>query len=138
MNPNGTAPQGGQGNFPQGRGNFPQGGFRGGRGGLGGRLLFFGPFTNVIVLVLLVLTYAVLAISFWQFLKKAGLTPVIALLMLVPVVNLGVALWAAFAEWPLLAENARLKLVVASLQSSATAPSGAATSVAGTPTAPIA
>ena len=131
MNPNGTAPQGGQGNFPQGNGNFPQGGFRGGRGGFGGRMLFLGPYTNIIILVLLVLTYVVLAISFWQFLKKAGLTPVIAILMLVPVVNLGVALWAAFTEWPLLAENARLKLVVASLQPNASA-SAPATSPGGT------
>ena len=130
MNPDGTAPQGGPGNFPQGNGNFPQGGFRGARGGLGGRMLFLGPFTNTIILLLLVLTYAILAISFWQFLKKAGLTPVIALLMLVPVINLGVALWAAFTEWPLLAENARLKLVVASLQSNAS-PSASASSSGG-------
>ena len=34
--------------------------------------------------------------------------------MLVPVVNLGVALWAAFTEWPVTTEVERLKLAVAS------------------------
>ncbi len=60
------------------------------------------------------LTYVVLAIAFWQFLKKAGLTPMVALLMLVPVVNLGVALWAAFTEWPVAKEVEQLKLAAAS------------------------
>jgi len=100
-----------------GRGNFPQGGFQGGpRGGGRGGLMFLGPYGSIALLVVLVVTYAVLAVSLWQFLKKAGLTPAIALLMLVPVVNLGVALWAAFTAWPVLAENARLKMLVATPQ----------------------
>lgn len=109
MDGNTAAPQGG-------RGNFPQGGFQGGPRGGGRSVMFLGPYGSIALFVILVVTYAVLAFAFWQFLKKAGLTPAIAVLMLVPVVNLGVALWAGFTEWPVLAENARLKMLVASLQ----------------------
>ena len=76
-------------------------------------MFLFGPFGGMIGIALLVITYAVLAFAFWQFLSKAGLTPVVSLLMLVPVVNLGVALWAAFTEWPALREVARLRELVA-------------------------
>ena len=76
--------------------------------------MLLGPWGGIVALALLVVTYIVLAIAFWQFLKKAGLTPMVALLMLVPVVNLGVALWAAFTEWPVNRELSRLKLAAAS------------------------
>jgi hypothetical protein len=104
-------PQGAPQGFPGGPGGFP-----GGRppGGPGGGMMLFGPWGGIVALTLLVLTYVVLAVAFWQFLKKAGLTPAVALLMLVPVVNLGVALWAAFSEWPVLREVERLRLVAAS------------------------
>jgi hypothetical protein len=101
-------PQGGPEGF---RGGPPPGGFGRGRGGA---MMFLGPWGGIVALALLVITYIVLAIAFWQFLKKAGLTPMVALLMLVPVVNLGVALWAAFTEWPVVREVERLKLAVAS------------------------
>jgi hypothetical protein len=113
----------------------PPGGFAGGPPGGRGGMAFLGPFGGTVGIALLVITYIVLAIAFWQFLKKAGLTPAIALLMLVPVVNLGVALWAAFAEWPALREVGRLKEVVATyeLRASASAPENDTTP---TPTAP--
>ena len=117
-NGNGAVPQGvppDAGGFQRGTGNFPQGGqFRGGPGGFAGRggafraSFFLGPYTGWILIGVLVLTYVVMAISFWQFLRKAGLTPAIALAMLIPVVNLGVALWVAFIEWPVLKVLARL------------------------------
>ena len=131
---NGSVPQGGPGN-----GQMPSGGFPGGAGGRGGGgAAFLGPFGGTIGIVLLVLTYVVLAIAFWKFLSKAGLTPVIALLMLVPVVNLGVALWATFTEWPALREVNRLREQVATYemraaQTAQTAPAG---SGAPTPMAP--
>jgi len=78
-------------------------------------MMFLGPYGSIVTFGLLILTYVVLAIVFWQFLKKIGLTPTVALLMLVPVVNLGVALWAVFTEWPVTKEIARLKLVAASV-----------------------
>jgi len=96
------------------RGGFP-GGPPGGMppGGRGGAIAFLGPYGGIVALSLLVLTYIVLAIALWRFLSKAGLTPAVALLMLVPVINLGVVLWAAFTEWPALREVARLKELVA-------------------------
>jgi ABC-type spermidine/putrescine transport system permease subunit II len=102
--------------------------------------MFLGPWGGIVALALLVVTYIVLAIAFWQFLKKAGLTPMVALLMLVPVVNLGVALWAAFAEWPVNRELSRLKLAAASANLvsglSASADPTAAAPPAGTSTTP--
>jgi ABC-type spermidine/putrescine transport system permease subunit II len=71
----------------------------------------------MIVLGLFIVTLIVLAIVFYKLFDKAGLKGVVGLLMLVPVVNLGVALYLAFAEWPVVAELARVKLQVASLGS---------------------
>ena len=76
--------------------------------------LFGGPAISLILIGVLVLTLVVLAVAFWQLLRKAGLSPAIGLLALVPVLGLGVVLYAAFAEWPVLAELERLKMVVAS------------------------
>lgn len=109
----GQFPQNGpSGSFPGG----PPGGFRGGRGGA---LMFFGPSGGIFAIAMLAVTYLVMAIAMWQFLKKAGLTPWVALMMLVPVANLGVLLWAAFTRWPALAEMERLKLLVATAELSA-------------------
>lgn len=96
----------------------PPNGFAGGPGGRG--MLFGGPFLGIGTTVLLVVTLVVLAIAFWQFLRKAGFTPALGLLMLVPLVNLGVALWLAFTEWPLTRELERTKLVAASLGATGT------------------
>jgi hypothetical protein len=117
-----AVPQGAQG-AAQGAGAMggPPGGFAGGRPG-GGAMMFLGPYGGIVAFALLVITYIVLAIALWKFLSKAGLTPAVALLMLVPVVNLGVALWAAFAEWPALSEVARLKERVAVYELRADAP----------------
>lgn len=90
--------------------------------GGGGAMMFLGPWGGIVSLVLLAVTYIVLAVVFWRFLKRVGLTPAVAFLMLVPVVNLGVALWAAFAEWPIVGEVARLRLIVASTGGAAAGP----------------
>ena len=97
-------------------------GFPGGpRGGMrGGGFLPGGGLTGTITTVLLLLTCIVLAISFYQLFRKAGFPGVIGLLMLVPVVNLGVALYLAFAEWPVLAELKRVKLQLGSLEAAQT------------------
>ena len=128
---NGSAPQGLPGN-----GQMPAGGPPGGFGGRGGGVGFLGPFGGIVGIALLVLTYVVLAVAYWQFLSKAGLTPVIALLMLVPVVNLGVVLWASFTAWPALTEVSRLRELVATyeLRAAQSAQAGPGTS---TPTAPV-
>jgi ABC-type spermidine/putrescine transport system permease subunit II len=65
-------------------------------------------------------TLIVLAIAFYRLYQKAGFSGAIGLLMLVPVVNLGVALYLAFAEWPVLTELARVKLLAASAPFAAT------------------
>ena len=127
---NGSAPQG----FTPGNGQMPAGGPPGGFAGRGGGA-FLGPIGGIAGILLLVLTYVVLAIAFWKFLSKAGLTPAIALLMLVPVVNVGVALWVAFTEWPALKEVSRLREQVATyeLRAAQSAPAGPGAS---TPTPP--
>ncbi len=117
----GQPPQG----FPQGGGGQFAGGPPGGRIPGGRALMFLGPYGGLVAFGLLAVTYIVLAISFWRFLKKAGLTPGLALLMLLPVVNLFVALWAAFTEWPVLKEIDKLKALVATQAAAAAGASGA-------------
>jgi hypothetical protein len=52
---------------------------------------------------MIILIYvAVLVIPFWQIFKKAGHSPWLALLMLVPVLNLAALYFLAFAPWPAL------------------------------------
>lgn len=118
------------------------GGFAGGaRGGMrGGGFLPGGGLTGIITTVLLVVTCIVLAISFYQLFRKAGFSGVIGLLMLVPVVNLGVALYLAFTEWPALAELKRVKLQLGSLEAAQApiAPAPPATVAAGPIAAPTA
>ena len=110
------AAQGAQQGVPQG-GQMPQGGFgQGGPpGGHGLGMLPGGPIASYVIVGLFVVTLIVLAIAFYKMFQKAGMAGGLGLLMLVPVVNLGVALYLAFAEWPVLAEVARLKLVAASV-----------------------
>jgi ABC-type spermidine/putrescine transport system permease subunit II len=105
----------------------------GGRGGL----LPGGPFASIFLVALFAVTLIVLAIAFYRLYQKAGFSGAIGLLMLVPVVNLGVALYLAFAEWPVMAELARVKLLAASAAFPATAdamrsaPPAASTDVTG-------
>ena len=107
-----SAPQGGQ--MPPG--GFPQGGPPGGISGMGGRggFLAGGPLGSILLLALFAVTLIILAIAFYRLYDKAGFSGAIGLLMLVPIVNLGVALYLAFAEWPVTAELARVKLLAAS------------------------
>jgi hypothetical protein len=84
-------------------------------GGMGGGQLLGGPTAMYVLLGLLVVTLVVLAIAFWKISSKAGFSPFLGLLMLVPVVNLGAALYIAFAAWPALAEVGRLKAIAASM-----------------------
>lgn len=116
---NGSAPgasgaaQGGQmpqGGFPPGGGM--SGGPPGGPHGMG--LIPGGPIAELVLLALFAITLIVLAIAFYRMFQKAGMAGALGLLMLVPVVNLGVALYLAFAEWPVLSELSRVKLSVAS------------------------
>jgi hypothetical protein len=92
-----------------------RGGPPSGLAGMGGRRGFLpgGPVTSIVVVALFVITLVVLAIAFYKLFQKAGMNGALGLLMLVPVVNLGVALWFAFAEWPVLVELAHVKMIAA-------------------------
>jgi ABC-type spermidine/putrescine transport system permease subunit II len=72
-----------------------------------------GPIGSFVIIALFAITLIVLAVAFYKLFQKAGYSGAIGLLMLVPVVNLGVALYLAFAEWPILTELTRLKMVAA-------------------------
>ena len=117
MNPTQQPPQGAQAGGPMAQGGIPGGGPRGGMGFLPG-----GPTTSIVLIALFAITLIVLAVAFYKLFQKAGLSGALGLLMLVPVVNLGVALYLAFAEWPVLAELARVKLVAASTLPSTPSP----------------
>jgi hypothetical protein len=103
-----------------------------------GGLLPGGPVTSIVIAALLVLTCVVLAIAFYQLFRKAGMSGALGLLMLVPVVNLGVALYLAFVEWPIIAELSRLKLQLASLAEAVRPPDLQAPPAPGVPPVPTA
>ncbi|TLM97823.1 MAG: hypothetical protein FDZ75_03730 [Actinobacteria bacterium] len=109
-----AAPQGSQ--FPGGgqfQGGPPAGGMMlggppGARGGLIG-----GPLVMMVTTLFVVAMLVVLAVAFWRLFSKTGHSGALALLMLVPFVNLGVMLWFAFSTWPIEKELERLKALIA-------------------------
>jgi ABC-type spermidine/putrescine transport system permease subunit II len=107
----------------------------GGHGGFG--LLPGGPIASIVIVALFVITLVVLAVAFYKLFQKAGFAGGLGLLMLIPVVNLGVALYLAFAEWPVIAELARVKLVAASVVPQAPAVAGVPTSEAPVQVSPL-
>ena len=68
---------------------------------LGGAFLCY--FLFIIVLV------AFMIFVFYKIIEKTGNSGWLALLMLVPFGNLGLILWLAFSDWPVLRENRELK-----------------------------
>jgi ABC-type spermidine/putrescine transport system permease subunit II len=79
------------------------------------RLIPGGPTTAIVLALIFLVTCVVLAIAFYKLYQKAGLSGPIGLLAIVPVVNMGIALYLAFAEWPLAKELAHAKLLAASV-----------------------
>lgn len=63
--------------------------------GVLGIILTFGLFIAVIVAALVIFPH-------WRMFQRAGYSGALSLLMLVPLVNLIVLLWFAFADWPAL------------------------------------
>jgi hypothetical protein len=90
----------------------PQGVPAGGPPPGGGALVFMGPGSALILIALVAVTLVVLAIAFWALFAKAGRPGALGLLMAIPVVNLGVALWLAFTPWPVEKENRRLRVLL--------------------------
>ena len=52
-------------------------------------------------LVLLIIVYVIVLVAWWKIFSKAGHSGALALLFLVPIVNLVIFLWFAFSEWPI-------------------------------------
>lgn len=63
---------------------------------------FVGAFMILMILGGFVLGVLLTVIPFWMICKKAGFTPALALLMLVPLANIILPFHIAFADWPAL------------------------------------
>jgi hypothetical protein len=61
--------------------------------------MFEGLFQPLHLAVIAVLIFVVV-IPFWQIFKKAGFSPRLALLMVIPVVGWVLLYYLAFAKWP--------------------------------------
>ena len=60
------------------------------------------PWHLVVLGVVFIPFLLIVVLPFWQIFKKAGFSPALSLLMLVPVVSLIVLFVVAFSEWPAL------------------------------------
>lgn len=67
--------------------------------GIIGLILGLGLFIGVVVA-------AVVIIPHWRIFQRAGYSGALGLLMILPLVNLIVLLWFAFADWPVLQARA--------------------------------
>lgn len=65
-----------------------------------------GGFETLIILVIYPALFIIPVIAFWKICVKAGFDGRLGLLMLVPIANLVLSLYLAFADWPALSENA--------------------------------
>ncbi len=63
---------------------------------------------GVCELSLILISLAITIIPFWRIFSKAGYHGALSLLMLVPLVNLGMIFFLAFAQWPAL-KNQNMK-----------------------------
>jgi hypothetical protein len=61
--------------------------------------MFEGLYQPEHLLVIAVITFVVI-IPFWRIFKKAGFSPWLSLLMLIPIANLFALYYLAFARWP--------------------------------------
>jgi hypothetical protein len=61
--------------------------------------MFEGLFQPLHLLLIAVLGFVVL-LPYWQIFKKAGFSPWLSLLMVIPLVNLCALYYLAFARWP--------------------------------------
>jgi hypothetical protein len=54
---------------------------------------------------MLVFTIVILLLPYWRIFKKAGYSPALSLLMLLPIVNIIMLYFLAFSEWPILKKD---------------------------------
>ena len=61
-----------------------------------------GPMEMLVVLLISIFVYILPVIAFWKICSKAGFSGALGLLMIIPIVNIILPLYLAFAEWPAL------------------------------------
>ena len=65
------------------------------------------PMIGLAELTVLLLFGALVVWPYWRIFSKAGFHGALSFLLLVPLVNVGMLFFLAFAEWPALRENSR-------------------------------
>jgi len=68
-------------------------------------MMAFSGMIGVWELMVLLAVPAIVIIPFWTIFAKAGFSGALSLLMLIPLVNLVMLLYLAFAQWPALKET---------------------------------
>ncbi len=61
-----------------------------------------GPMEMVVILFISIFVYILPVIAFWKICSKAGFPCALGLLMIIPIANIILPLYLAFAEWPAL------------------------------------
>jgi hypothetical protein len=59
----------------------------------------------LILIVVFVVGILLFVLPYWLIFRKAGFAPALSLLMLIPLVNVALLFYLAFAEWPALKEQ---------------------------------
>ena len=59
----------------------------------------------LLILIICLIFVAVALVPYWRIFRKAGFSPGLSLLMVVPLVNLVMLYYLAFAEWPSLRQG---------------------------------
>jgi len=65
-----------------------------------------GGFEVLIILLIYPILFVIPVLAFWKICSKAGFPAPLGLLMLVPVANVVLPLYLAFADWPALGHRA--------------------------------
>ena len=65
-----------------------------------------GGFEILIILLIYPILFVIPVLAFWKICSKAGFPAPLGLLMLVPVANIVLPLYLAFADWPALSQKA--------------------------------
>jgi hypothetical protein len=62
---------------------------------------------EILLILSIVVLFAIvfLLIPYWRIFRKAGYPPALSLLMILPLVNVVMIYYLAFAEWPILKEG---------------------------------
>ena len=64
-----------------------------------------GPMEMLVVLFISAFAFILPVVAFWKICSKAGFSGALGLLMLIPLANIILPLYLAFAEWPALRSN---------------------------------